>query len=109
MCRPLRSGIGGCAASRSPDSYPIPCGNTLNSTAFTRQRQRRRERAPTRPHPRRAGCMARTERRQKTMRLPKAIEAAVRAAEDKKADDIVILDLRKAAGFTDYFVICSGQ
>jgi ribosome-associated protein len=30
------------------------------------------------------------------------------AAEDKKAVDLVVLDLRKAAGFTDYFVICSG-
>ena len=32
----------------------------------------------------------------------------MRAAEDKKAEDITVLDLRKAAGFTDYFVICSG-
>jgi ribosome-associated protein len=32
----------------------------------------------------------------------------VRAAEDKKAYDLLVLDLRKAAGFTDYFVICSG-
>ena len=48
--------------------------------------------------------MAKTERRPRTMRLPKAIEAVVRAAED-----IVVLDLRKAAGFTDYFVICSGH
>jgi ribosome-associated protein len=53
----------------------------------------------------------RTERRARTRatRLPKSIEAAVRAAEDKKAADIVVLDLRKAAGFTDYFVICSGN
>ena len=53
--------------------------------------------------------MAKTERRPRTMRLPKAIEAVVRAAEDKKAEDIVVLDLRKAAGFTDYFVICSAH
>ena len=53
--------------------------------------------------------MAKTERRHKTMRLPKPIETAVRAAEDKKATDIVVLDLRRAAGFTDYFVICSGK
>ena len=33
----------------------------------------------------------------------------MRAAADKKADDLVVLDLRKAAGFTDYFVICTGQ
>jgi ribosome-associated protein len=50
-----------------------------------------------------------TERRTRATRIPKPIEAAVRAAEDKKAADIVVLDLRKAAGFTDYFVICSGN
>jgi ribosome-associated protein len=53
--------------------------------------------------------MAKSERRPKTTRLPKSIEAAVRAAEDKKAEDIVVLDLRKALGFTDYFLICSGN
>ena len=50
-----------------------------------------------------------TERRPRPARPPKSIEAAVRAAEDKKAADMVVLDLRKAAGFTDYFVICSGN
>ena len=53
--------------------------------------------------------MAKTERRARAQRLPKSIEAAVRAADDKKAADIVVLDLRKAAGFTDYFVICSAN
>ena len=52
--------------------------------------------------------MAKTERRQKTVRLPRQLVEAVRAAEDKKALDLVVLDLRKAAGFTDFFVICSG-
>ena len=32
----------------------------------------------------------------------------MQAAEDKKATRLVVLDLRKAAGFTDYFLICSG-
>jgi ribosome-associated protein len=41
-------------------------------------------------------------------RLPAAVRGAVRAARDKKAEDIVVLDLRKAGGFTDYFVICTG-
>ena len=41
-------------------------------------------------------------------RLPKAVALAVAAARDKKAMDTVVLDLRKADGFTDYFVICSG-
>ena len=30
-------------------------------------------------------------------------------ASDKKALDIVILDMRKQVNFTDYFVICSGN
>jgi ribosome-associated protein len=52
--------------------------------------------------------MAKTEKRQKPQRLPKQIDAAVQAADDKQAKELVVLDLRKAAGFTDYFVICSG-
>jgi len=32
---------------------------------------------------------------------------AVRGAEDKKAEDIKVLDLREVTSFTDYFVICS--
>jgi ribosome-associated protein len=45
----------------------------------------------------------------KVPRLPKSVAGAVRAAQDKKATGIVVLDLRKAGGFTDYFVICTGQ
>ena len=41
-------------------------------------------------------------------RMPKAVSAAVDAALDKKAHDVVVLDLRKAGGFTDYFVIATG-
>ena len=41
-------------------------------------------------------------------RLPKAVSAAVAAVLEKKAEDVVVLDLRKAGGFTDYFVICTG-
>ena len=41
-------------------------------------------------------------------KLPTAVAGAVRAAQDKKAVDLVVLDLRKASGFTDYFVICTG-
>ena len=43
-----------------------------------------------------------------TGKLPKTVSGAVRAALDKKAEDVVVLDLRKAGGFTDYFVICTG-
>ena len=52
--------------------------------------------------------MAKTEKRRKPSRIPSEIQRAIAAAEDKKADDIVLLDLRKAAGFADYFLICSG-
>ena len=52
--------------------------------------------------------MAKAEKRRKsTSVLPAQVARAAAAASDKKAQDIVILDLRKAAGFTDYFVICS--
>ena len=53
--------------------------------------------------------MAKTDKRRKSTRVPRDIERAVRAAEDKKAIDLVALDLRKAAGFTDYFLLCTGN
>jgi ribosome-associated protein len=52
--------------------------------------------------------MAKTEKRRKKSGLPGQISQAVKAADDKKAMDLVVLDLRKAAGFTDFFVIASG-
>lgn len=42
------------------------------------------------------------------MSLPAAVELAVKAALDKKAEDAVLLDLRRAAAFTDYFLLLSG-
>ncbi len=36
------------------------------------------------------------------------VQAIAGYADDKKAIDIVALDLRGVAGYTDYFVICSG-
>ena len=42
-------------------------------------------------------------------RLPKAVEAAIEAARDRKASGVVVLDLKKAGAFTDYFVICSAS
>jgi ribosome-associated protein len=44
----------------------------------------------------------------KLPRLPKAVSTAIQAAHDKKAVDVVLLDLRKADGFTDFFIICTG-
>jgi len=36
------------------------------------------------------------------------LSVAFKAASDKKATDIVVLDLREVASFTDYFLICNG-
>jgi ribosome-associated protein len=44
----------------------------------------------------------------KKPRLPKDVAAAVTAVGDKKAEDVIVLDLRKTGGFTDYFIICTG-
>ncbi len=57
--------------------------------------------------------MAKTERRRSTAAKPKRLSGevarAVRAALDKKAHDVVVLDLRNTPAFTDFFVLCSGQ
>jgi ribosome-associated protein len=36
------------------------------------------------------------------------VAAAVEASLDKKAEDVVVLDLRTASSFTDYFVLATG-
>jgi len=47
--------------------------------------------------------------RAKKPRVPAAILAVVEAVRDKKADDILALDLRAADAFTDFFIVCTGQ
>jgi ribosome-associated protein len=42
-------------------------------------------------------------------RIKGDVARAVRAALDKKASDVVVLDLRQTPAFTDFFVLCSGQ
>jgi len=37
-----------------------------------------------------------------------AVREAVRAAQDRKALDLHVLDLKEVAAFTDFFLICSG-
>ena len=51
--------------------------------------------------------MAETERR-RASKLPTDVARAIAAAEDKKAEDVVLLDLRATGGFADFFLICSG-
>ena len=60
--------------------------------------------------------MAKTEKTEKKKRpvtpkkkLTGEIAKAVRAALDKKAMDVVVLDLRQTPAFTDFFLLCSGQ
>ena len=55
--------------------------------------------------------MGRTANKQtqpQTMETMEAVEIAARAAGEKKATEIVALDLREVASFTEYFVICTG-
>lgn len=56
------------------------------------------------PQPRRAPVAAPTV----SSELDERVSAAIEAASDKKALDLVVLDLREIASFTDYFVIASG-
>jgi len=52
--------------------------------------------------------MVKAEKRRKPSALPHQIAVAIDAASEKQARDLVVLDLRQAAGFTDFFVVCSG-
>lgn len=40
--------------------------------------------------------------------IPPQVRAAVAAAQEKLAADVVLLDLEGLAAFTDYFVVCTG-
>ena len=51
----------------------------------------------------------RTRTRTGSHRLPAALLKAIDAAHDKLATDVVVLDLRRASSFTDYFVVCTGR
>jgi len=57
--------------------------------------------------------MAKTEKRRAVAgtkrRLTGEVARVVRAALDKKALDVVVLDLRNTPAFTDFFILCSGQ
>ena len=55
------------------------------------------------------GTAAKAPKTKASPRLPKAISVAIEAAHDRKASGVVVLDLKKAGAFTDYFVICSAS
>ena len=48
-------------------------------------------------------------RKRSSRKLPAQVQRAIDAAHDRKGADVVVLDLRPAEGFTDYFVIVTGQ
>ena len=50
----------------------------------------------------------RTRKRPVTRGISADLTAAVAATLEKKAQDVVVLDLTKASAFTDFFVICTG-
>ena len=43
------------------------------------------------------------------MRSEELAEAIASFAQEKKAIDVVVLDLREVVGYTDFFLICSGN
>jgi ribosome-associated protein len=47
--------------------------------------------------------------RAKKTRVPAAIMAVIDAVRDKKAGEVVALDLRAADAFTDFFILCTGH
>ena len=51
---------------------------------------------------------AKTPKVKRTKKLPAEIALAIASAEDKQAVNVVLLDLRKSAVFTDFFLIASG-
>ncbi len=51
---------------------------------------------------------AKTAKKRQPAKLPAQVDLAIAAAEDKQAHKVVVLDLRKTAGFTDFFLIASG-
>lgn len=53
--------------------------------------------------------VAKRAARKKPRKLTAEVSKAVRAALDKKAMDVVVLDLRDTPAFTDFFILCSGN
>lgn len=41
--------------------------------------------------------------------MNKALAVALKAIDDKKALDVVVLDISEVSSFTDYFVLCTGS
>ena len=68
-------------AAASAISFPKWCAKSSRRTAFTKETP---------------------------IKSDKLAKLCASIAADKKAEDIVVLDLRKLSSFTDFFVICTG-
>src|SRR5258705_13512432 len=98
-CRRPSCAIACGSARRSPASWRRSSKPTFSNTGCTWTT-------------RQISCMAKTQRRRPTTatrRLTGDIAKAVRAVLDKKAFEVVVLDLRHTHAFTDFFLLCSGQ
>src|SRR5262245_57657023 len=100
MCRRPTFGNGLPRAGRFTASCRLPSSGTLRSTGCI---------PPALDPLRQITCMTKTEKRRAPKRLTGDIGRVVRAALEKKASDVVLLDLRNTPAFTDFFVLCSGQ
>lgn len=51
----------------------------------------------------------RTRKRTAPSKISAELTAGIAAALEKKAENVLVLDLTKASAFTDFFVICTGN
>ena len=111
-CHRLQSASGARGRTDRRVGADRTCSNTLNTTDFTRRRRRADARLTRRGSGGRQVAWQRLRQTTAKKKQPRSSRrrsiAAIAAAEDKKAVNVVVLDLRKTAGFTDFFVLCSG-
>ena len=102
---------GTARAAKTRTAKPRVAKTQVAKTRSTKTRVAKTRVAPVRPTTKKTtaatGAVVATKS-VRVPRMPKAVTAAVDAALDKQALDVVVLDLRKAVGFTDYFIVCTG-
>jgi len=90
--RAKKSGAAASSARRKTATRPIPGDPVVPGTEARADVVARKKPAP----------------RRGPAKFPKVVTGAVQAALDKKAEDVVLLDMRETDGFTDFFIICTG-